>query len=174
MFLRMLVLVASVQPSLARPLGAPLIATGVALILVAVWQWRRRSSRSVPAEEVEPVAPFDLGTALGFGGFLAVLAVLVPAAKQWLGAPGIYGLAALSGLADVDATVISVSQLHGTGGLPLATTVVAVGLTTIANMGTKATIAWTTGGTAVGWPVLRGYVVAMAVGAVAVAWAVLT
>lgn len=174
MFLRMLVLVASVQPSLARPLGLPLIAIGVALILAAVWQWRRRSSRSVPAEEVEPVAPFDLGTALGFGGFLAVMAVLVPAAQQWLGAPGIYALAALSGLADVDATVISVSRLHGAGGLPLATTVVAVGLTTVANMGTKATIAWTTGGAAVGWPVLRGYVVAMAVGAVAVAWAVLT
>lgn len=174
MFLRMLVLVASVQPSLARPLGVPLIASGVTLILVAVWQWRRRSSRSVPAEEVEPVAPFDLGTALGFGGFLAVMAVLVPAAKQWLGAPGIYGLAALSGLADVDATVISVSRLHGAGGLPLATTVVAVGLTAIANMGTKATIAWTTGGAAVGWPVLRGYAAAMTVGAVTVAWAVLT
>ena len=174
MFLRMIVLVTSVQPSLARPLGVPLIATGVALILVAVWQWRRRASRSVPAEEVEPVAPFDLGTALGFGGFLAVMAVLVPAAKQWWGAPGIYALAALSGLADVDATVISVSRLHGAGGLPLATTVVAVGLTTVANMGTKATIAWTTGGAAVGWPVLRGYAVAMAVGAVTVAWAVLT
>lgn len=102
------------------------------------------------------------------------MAVLVPAAEQWLGAPGIYALAALSGLADVDATVISVARLNGAGGLPLATTVVAVGLTAVANMGTKATIAWIIGGAAVGWPVLRGYALGMAVGAATVAWSVLT
>lgn len=65
-------------------------------------------------------------------------------------------------------------HLHGAGGLLLATTVVAIGLTTIANMGTKATIAWTTGGAAIGWPVLHGYAAAMTVGAMTVAWAVLT
>jgi len=54
-----------------------------------------------------------------------------------------------------------VARLHGAGGLPVATTVLAVGVTTIANMVTKASIAWTTGGIAVGWPVcaatLRGW-----------------
>ena len=170
MFLRMIVLVASVQPALLRPLGAPLAATGVALLLLAVWQWRRRSGQGITAEQVEPVSPFDLGTALAFGGFLAVMAVLVPAAKEWLGAPGIYALAALSGLADVDATVISVARLQGAGGLTVATAVLAVGMTTVANMVAKASIAWKVGGAAVGWPVLRGYAVAMAVGALAIGW----
>ena len=119
------------------------------------------------------MAAFDLGTALGFGAFLAVMAVLVPAAKAWLGAPGIYALAAVSGLADVDATVISVARLQAAGGLPVATTVLAVGLTTVANMLTKALIAWTIGGAAVGWPVLRGYGVAMVVGAFAIGWSIL-
>ena len=173
MFLRMVVLVASVQPALLRPLGAPLVATGVALLLLAVWQWRRRSGQGISAEQVEPVSPFDLGTALGFGGFLAVMAVLVPAARDALGAPGIYALAALSGLADVDATVISVARLQGAGGLTVVTAVLAVGMTTVANMVTKASIAWKIGGTAVGWPVLRGYAVAMAVGALAIGWSVL-
>ena len=119
------------------------------------------------------MAPFELVTALGFGGFLAVMAVLVPAAKDWLGAPGIYALAALSGLADVDATVISVARLQGAGGLTVATAVLAVGLTTVANMLTKASIAWKIGGAAVGWPVLRGYAVAVAVGGFAMGWSVL-
>lgn len=173
MFLRMVVLLASIQPGLLRPLGVPLVATGGALLLLAVWQWRRRFGQGISAQEVEAVAPFDLGTALGFGAFLAVMAVLVPAAKEWLGAPGIYALAALSGLADVDATVISVARMQGAGGLMVATAVLAVGLTTVANMVTKASIAWKIGGAAVGWPVLRGYAVAMAVGAFAIGWSIL-
>jgi len=173
MFLRMVVLVAWVQPTLLRPLGAPLVATGVVLLLVAAWQWRRRSGQEIAADAVAPIAPFDLGSALAFGGFLAAMAVLVPASKDWLGAPGIYALAALSGLADVDATVISVARLQATGGLPVATAVLAIGLTTVANMVTKATIAWIVGGAAVGMPVLGGYAVALAVGALAIGWSVL-
>ena len=174
MFFRMLVLLASVQPALLRPLGAPLAAAGVVLLLLAVWQWRRHTGQGMAAQEVEPVAAFDLGTALGFGAFLALMAVLVPAAKVWWGATGIYALAALAGLADVDATVISVAHLQGTGGITAATAVLAVGVTTAANMATKACIAWRLAGAALGWPVLRGYVVALAMAAAALAlgWSV--
>ena len=175
MFIRMFVLLASVQPGLLRPLGVPLVATGAVLLLLAVWQWRRRSGQGISsAQEIEPVAAFDLVTALGFGLFLAVMAVLVPAAKEWLGAPGIYALAALSGLADVDATVISVARLQGAGGLPVSTAVLAIGLTTVANMLTKASIAWKVGGAAVGRPVLRGYALTMALSAAfALGWSFL-
>jgi uncharacterized membrane protein (DUF4010 family) len=167
MFLRMLMLVAAIQPPLARILGIPLVASAVALILLAVRQWRGQPADATSVAKVEPMAAFDLGTALGFGALLAALAVLVPAAKQWLGDVGIYALAAVSGLADVDATVISMSRLQASGGLSVATTVVAIGLTTMANMGSKAGIAWVTGGSAVGWPVLRGYAVGLVVGMLA-------
>jgi uncharacterized membrane protein (DUF4010 family) len=173
MFLRMIVLVASIQPALTRPLGAPLSAAGVALLLLAVWRWRRRAAPTESSEAVEPVATFDLGTALAFGAFLAVMAVLVPAAKEWLGEPGLYALATLSGLADVDTIVISMSQSQAAGGLTIEATVVAVGLATLANMGSKATIAWITGGAAFGWPLLRGYVVGMSAGLLATMWVVL-
>jgi uncharacterized membrane protein (DUF4010 family) len=167
MFLRMLMLVAAIQPPLARILGIPLVASAVALILLAVRQWRGQPADATSVAKVEPMAAFDLGMALGFGALLAALAVLVPAAKQWLGDVGIYALAAVSGLADVDATVISMSRLQASGGLSVATTVVAIGLTTMANMGSKAGIAWVTGGSAVGWPVLRGYAVGLVVGMLA-------
>ena len=171
MFLRMAVLIAVIQPALLQRLGIPMVVTGAALIGRAGWCWRRRSSAAGAAGEVEPVASFDLGTALAFGGFLAAMAVLVPAARQWLGDAGIYALAAVSGLADVDATVISMSRAQASGALGVGTTVVAIGLTTLVNMGTKAGIAWTTGGAAVGRPVLRGYAIGMAAGAL-VAFAV--
>ncbi len=166
MCFRMTVLIASVQPALLRPLGAPLMASGAVLLGASLWQWRSRSP-AVAQAMPEPLVPFDLGTALGFTAFLAVMAVLVPAAQQWLGTPGIYALAALTGLADVDATVISVSRLHGHGGVTEATAVAAVGLTTLANMFTKASIAAAIGGAGMGWPVLRGYALGMATGALA-------
>lgn len=173
MFLRMIVLVASIQPALTRPLGAPLGAAGVVLLLMAVWRWRRRAPPTEGSKPVEPVTTFDLGTALAFGGFLAIMAVLIPAAKQWLGEPGIYALATLSGLADVDTIVISMSQSQAAGGLSTETTVVAVGLATLANMASKATIACITGGAAFGWPLLRGYAVGMSAGALAMMCVVL-
>lgn len=173
MFLRMIVLVASIQPALLRPLGVPLAASGVVLLVLAVWRWRRRGAAGEPSKTVGNVAPFDLGTALAFGAFLAAMAMLVPAVKQWLGSPGIYALASLSGLADVDATLISMSRSQGVGELATETTVVAVGLTTLANMGTKAAIGWTTGRAAFGWPLIRGYAAGIAAGGLATAWVVL-
>ena len=64
-------------------------------------------------------------------------------------------------------------MLFRSGSLSVATAVLAVGLTTVANMVTKASIAWKIGGAAVGWPVLRGYAVAIAVGAFAIGWSLL-
>jgi uncharacterized membrane protein (DUF4010 family) len=163
MFFRMAVLIGMIQPALLNTYGLALSLTGLVLLLLSVWTWRRHA-RSAPDGPIAPIKPFDLGTALGFGVFLAVMAVLVPAAKQWFGASGIYLLSAVSGLADVDAIVISLARMHASDGMSTATAVVALGLATLSNMVVKASIAWTTGGTAVGWQVCKGYALAMLVG----------
>ena len=113
------------------------------------------------------MAPFDLGTALGFGTFLAVMSVLVPWVKQWVGTGGIYMLAAVSGTADVDAIVISLANMLGSGGLSSQATVVALLIATLANMLTKVTIAWITAGTQMGRPLLKGYAISLLVGGLA-------
>ena len=107
MFFRMAVLLGVIQPTLLSTFGNALVVTGVVMLGMALWRWRRRSGSAASEGAVGAMAPFDLGTALGFGAFLAVMAVLVPAAKQWLGTSGIYVLSTVSGLADVDAIVIS-------------------------------------------------------------------
>lgn len=164
MFFRMAVLLGVIQPTLLSTFGSALVVTGVVMLGMALWRWRRRSGSAASEGAVGAMAPFDLGTALGFGAFLAVMAVLVPAAKQWLGTSGIYVLSAVSGLADVDAIVISLARLHGADGLPTTVAVAALGLATAANMVTKAGIAWTTGGAQFGKPVVIGYLIAMACG----------
>jgi uncharacterized membrane protein (DUF4010 family) len=164
MFLRMTVIVMSLQPALGRALAAPLVASGVTLLGLGLLQWRRRPPSAPPAAATDQVAPFDLSVAVGFGAFLGLMTVLSRAAHDWFGDGGLYGLALLSGLADVDAIVISVSRMHGSNGLPVAAAGLAMGLAAASNMVTKAVMAWVTGNPALGRRVVIGYAVAMAVG----------
>ncbi|SEA57575.1 MULTISPECIES: MgtC/SapB family protein [Acidovorax] len=172
MFFRMVVLLGVIQPKLVSTFGSALVATGVVLMCIALWRWRQLDRTAVGEGSIGAMAPFDLGTALGFGVLLAVMSVLVPAAKQWLDTSGLYVLSAISGLADVDAILISLARLHGAGGLSTVATVTALGLATLANMVAKAGIAWTTGGAQVGKSVVLGYLGAMACGAVVLALSV--
>ena len=89
------------------------------------------------------------------------------AAQQWLGNSGIYVVSALSGLADVDAIVISLARSYSDQGLSDATVLIALALATSANMLTKVSIAWTTAGHRVGQSIGGGYAIALLFGAMA-------
>ena len=170
MFLRMAVLLGAIHPPLLRTYGAALVFTGAAMAGLSLWQWRHLAVPPPDSDEgVAQIPPFDLSTALGFGAFLAAMAVLMPAARDWLGHGGLYGLAAVSGLADVDATAISIARLQAADGLPVAAAVTALGLVTLTNMITKATIAWVTGGARLGRAVASGYALCMLAGALVLA-----
>jgi len=167
MFFRMVVLLAVIRPTLLVRFGAALVAAGIVLLGIALLLWRRLPGTAAGEAEIAPMAPFDLGSALGFGAFLAVMAILVPAAKEWLGAAGIYAVSAVSGLADVDAIVISLARIQGVGGLETGTVVIAMSVAVLANMLTKASIAWVTGGSVVGRPVCNAYVLSTLAGGAA-------
>lgn len=169
MFFRMVVLLVAMQPSLLPTFGSSLVVMGMVLLGVSFRQWRKNGDKSETEGAVSAMAPFDLGTALVFGALLTVTSILVPAAKQWLDTSGLYVLSAVSGLADVDAILISLARLHGADGLATVTTVTALGLATVTNMVTKVGIAWMTGGSQVGRSVLSGYLVAVACGAIVLA-----
>lgn len=168
MFLRITVIVFTLQPSLGRPLGAPMLTAGAAMLGLAAWQRMRGTSGAV-VPEGDPIAPFSLSTALGFGAFLGLMAVLTQASEAWLGDPGLYALATLSGLADVDAIIITVMKMQATGSLEVTTTVIAVGLATVANMVAKACIAAVIGGLPLGGRVAAGYGLSIAAGSAAAA-----
>ncbi len=167
MFFRIAVLLAVLRPALLASFGIFLMVTGVVMLGWGLWQGRKLAQGGEGDAAIQPMAPFDLGTALGFGTFLAVMSVLVPWVKQWVGTGGIYMLAAVSGTADVDAIVISLANMLGSGGLSSQATVVALLIATLANMLTKVTIAWITAGTQMGRPLLKGYAISLLVGGLA-------
>ena len=85
-----------------------------------------------------------------FGRYVVLLAVA--AAKSWFGPTGLYAVAVLSGLTDLDAITLSTSRLVATGGDIEASTgwriiVIAV----VANLLFKAGLAGSIGG----WRLLR-------------------
>ncbi|MEY8875055.1 MAG: MgtC/SapB family protein [Leptothrix sp. (in: b-proteobacteria)] len=173
MFVRMDVIVLMLQPALGQALAGPLLASGAVLLVLGVRQWRHHApAQSQPTPD--EVAPFDLSVAVGFGAFLGLMAVLSRAAHDWLGDSGLYGLAVLSGLADVDAIVISVSRLQAGGGLSVTAAGLAIGLAATSNMLVKAGMAWFTGGSELGRRVVIGYSAALTVGGLAIALTMLT
>lgn len=113
LFPRVLIEVGIINPAL---LGELLPILG-AMMLVAyvgvfgVW-WRHRSSAPPDIErQVGFDNPFELGAALRFGALLVVIMLLARGLEQMWGDSGIYALAAISGLADVDALVLSLARM---------------------------------------------------------------
>lgn len=165
MFLRTAVLVAVLAPALLAPYSPALVVSGLVMLAFGLWRWRRISAAPPSEAQLEPMAPFDLGTALGFGLFLALMALLVPWVQQWLGVGGVHALAALSGLADVDAVAVTITRVYAVGELSLADCVLALSLAALANTLTKVVLAWTGAGAAFGRQVLAASAAAIAAGA---------
>lgn len=111
MFPRVLLEVAVVNvqllPQLLWPLGAAaLVYTGGAL-----YWWRRAQAGERNAQAEPPLKnPFELWRALRFALLLAAILLLVEAGRRELGDLGVYLVALLSGLSDVDAITLSLSR----------------------------------------------------------------
>jgi uncharacterized membrane protein (DUF4010 family) len=130
----------SVLPGVAPPL---LVMTGVVAALA--WAALRRSHREAPPP-VDHEPPSTLRSAIAFGLLYAVVLLAVAAVREHFGEGALYGVAALSGLTDVDAITLSTSRLIESGRLGPETgwRVILVG--TLANLAFKAGIILTAGG----------------------------
>jgi uncharacterized membrane protein (DUF4010 family) len=90
--------------------------------------------------------PTELRTALGFG--LMYAAVLLTSAwlSDWLGTRGLYAVALISGLTDVDAITLSSMRLFNLDKLPVAAVINVIVIATLANLLFKSALALFIGG----------------------------
>jgi uncharacterized membrane protein (DUF4010 family) len=110
MFLRVLLEVSVINPSLISLVAVPMLVMGILGIVLAVFIWRWVENRDMDAD-LKLENPFSLKPALIFGGlFLAVL-FISKLANIYLGSRGVYLASIISGVADVDAITISMSLL---------------------------------------------------------------
>jgi len=166
MFPRMVVVLAVVDPGLLLPALLPLGLMTLVIYGAALRQWS--ALREPPGEAATAMTnPLELPVAIGFGALLALVMVLAKAVEVWLGNAGVLVLAAVSGIADVDAITLSLAGMAGTG-LDLNIAVTGIVIAAAANCLVKGGMASVIGGRRLGLAVALPLAVAAGLGPVVI------
>lgn len=167
-FLRILVIAAAFNRPLSAHLAVPLVAMAAVGLAGALVLRLTAPLRDRAHPEVQEIAnPIELGMALKFGAFLAVVVLATQYFQDWFGTAGVFAVAALSGITDVDAVTISMARMTGPD---LALRIATGAIVTAASVNTvvKAGIALVVGGRGIGQRVIGVYVAVLAAGGIAV------
>ena len=117
MYLRILAIVAVFNLALARQIVVPLVGLSVAAMLISAlqyWFWRPPRTEA----ERKPISqnPLELGAAGIFAAMFVLTSLLSTWVKTKFGLAGIYWLAAVVGVTDIDPFVLNLAQ-GGTSGI---------------------------------------------------------
>jgi uncharacterized membrane protein (DUF4010 family) len=161
MLARVLLICAIVAPS-AVPAVAIVLAPPLALaIATAAVHWRgARGSAAAAGSEYRN--PTNLLAAVGFGLLYAAVLLVSAWLSDTVGARGVYGLAFVSGLTDVDAITISSLQLFNGGALAAEAAATAIGIAVAANLILKAALVFVAGDATIGARAARAFALPLA------------
>jgi len=135
MFVRMVILVAIVHPPLVARLLVPFMAMAAAAAVLAgafYWLGARRPRPVGAGGEVQVKNPFSLTAAVRFGLVFALVLVVVKLTERYAPPEGLYLVAGIAGLTDVDAITLSMAEFAGQSG-DLATAANAIALAALSN-----------------------------------------
>jgi uncharacterized membrane protein (DUF4010 family) len=172
MGVRMLVLVWLVSREQSAELLPGLAAFLAALVLPAlVGAGVNRDTKAVETDTTvtphrETSNPTELRTALVFAAIDALVVVLMTWGKQSLGNAGLFTIAALSGLADMDAITLSSAALVSRGELAASIAVRAILIAAVVNTVFKFIVAWSIGGKRLGMVIALYFALPLVAGAV--------
>jgi uncharacterized membrane protein (DUF4010 family) len=126
MYLRLAALVGLFNPHLLAMLGVPFVVLA-SLALGAGWLWSRVPDGQTGAvtREFEPKNPLELRAALLFGVLFLTMLVLTHVVVTYFGRTGLYSLATIMGVTDVDPFIMGMTQSAG-GVTPVASAAAAI------------------------------------------------
>ena len=149
MLVRVVVLAGLLNPALLWPLAGPAAAAATVLLLwAAVLLWARRGA-APEAPSLSIKNPFELATVLKLAALIAAIMLVAKVAAWKAGTAGLYLLAAVSGIADVDALTLSMARLAGPQ-VAVANAATAILVAVSVNTASKAVITASVGGKAIG------------------------
>lgn len=149
MLTRIVVLAGMLKPELLRPLAWPAGVAAATLLVGSVVLIGLRTDASTERPHLAIRNPFELRTVLQLAALIALILLLTKLAAGQIGNAGIYFLAALSGIVDVDALTLSMTRLAG-GQVTVADAATAILVAASVNTASKATMAAFVGGRQMG------------------------
>ena len=164
---RLLLLVGVIAPAL-MPLAAQVLGLA-ALVGVPLLFWRWRHLQSLELPELALSNPTEIRAALGFGALYAGVLFAAAWLSDWAGSQGVYAVALVSGLTDVDAITLSSLRLFGLTTLSGGEALTAILLALLSNIAFKAGLTVVIGGGRLALRTLPGFA-AVALGALAGWW----
>jgi uncharacterized membrane protein (DUF4010 family) len=166
MFGRVIAEVMVVNRALVASLLVPFAAMGVVAGALAAVFFRRSTSTDdgdIRAQPEVPLKnPFSLTAAAKFAAFFAAVLLVVKVVQQELPGQGVYVVAALAGLTDVDAIALSMAESAKTGDAKVAVNAIVIAVLT--NTVVKCGLVMTLGGPALKRPVALATAVILAAG----------
>jgi uncharacterized membrane protein (DUF4010 family) len=126
MYVRLAGLVTLFNRNLIAVLGVPFLCLAAAGIACG-WLWSRVPDAQAGdvAREFEPKNPLELRAALGFAALFVAILVATHWVVTYLGRAGVYSLAGLMGVTDVDPFIMGMTQSAG-GNTPLGVAAAAI------------------------------------------------
>jgi uncharacterized membrane protein (DUF4010 family) len=161
MFWRCALVVGAIDLALGMRLAWPLGVAGMIGMVGGIILARRGQGG-----DFEPSDPTSLRMAIQFGLLLGLIELLAAALRHWVGDNGLFVLAGISGLADVDAISLSIAQMASNGldrGIGAGAILLAAGVNTLVKIG----IVGVKGSPALAWRVGLPLLAALCGGAVA-------
>jgi uncharacterized membrane protein (DUF4010 family) len=157
-----------------RPLAAELAPSFLALAAtggLAGWAVSRRRDAADPSKGTlrEARNPLELGAAFVFAVVFVVIVVLTNLARDYMGRTGLYALAALMGVTDVDPFVLGLTQ-SGATATPLRVAAAAIVIAAASNNVIKAIYAYSFADRVTGRKSLALLLALAALGLVPLAW----
>jgi uncharacterized membrane protein (DUF4010 family) len=149
MLARILVLVGLIKPELLAMLLWPILAAGAVLLAgsgMLLWKGQADTAQD---SLLQIRNPFDLGTVLKLAGLIVLIMLAAKAMTDQASAAGLYLLAAVSGIADVDALTLSMARFAG-GQVGLHEASTAILIAASVNTASKTAIAAGVGGRSLG------------------------
>jgi len=133
MYPRLLIVIAIFDRPLAQALAPALLGLCVlGIALAAAWYWAGGSDSGGGAPATNPDNPLELGTAAIFAAMFVVVSIVTAWAMRNFGTPGVYSVAAIVGVTDINPFVLTLAQ-HGAGAVSTSVAVVATLVATASN-----------------------------------------
>jgi len=115
----------------------PVLSGGLLFGLIAVLYHRRKMRDTTDLKIPETSNPAELHSALSFGALYVVVLLVAAWMKDVAGSQGLYMVALISGLTDVDAITLSSLRLYNLGQLSEHQTVTAIAIAFVSNLAFK-------------------------------------